>query len=158
MNTDGINRFDDSFYVERRQIVNADRLDNRLPDVNPMNSHALRVLDAKVTLGHSQGMAERDWHMLAMKHHERQLDLDGPRALAGREEALHPVIVNAASGKTEARVIQLMNDRLALAQEIGTSLVTRTQNEIDLYKTLEQRGVLWGSPPDDEDDDDEEVV
>lgn len=149
------NTYRGDFYDVRRALANEDRLDNRLPDENPMNTYALRGLAAKVTLGATAGMAERDWHSLASRHHERQISVNGPKAVAGREDAIHPIVVNQTTKRTEPMVLQQMNDRLALLQEITVGLCVRSDDELELIRLLQSRGISNEDRYTDEDDGEE---
>lgn len=149
------NKYRGDFYDVRRTLENDDPLDNCLPAVNPMNVYAIRSLLAKVTLGSTAGMAERDWHSVAMRHHEKAIGVNGPKAVAGREDALHPVVVNQITKRQEPLVLQQMNDRLALMQEITVGLCTRSDDEIELIRLLQRRGISNEDRYTDEDDDEE---
>jgi hypothetical protein len=152
-----INTFKGDFYTQRMRLENSDALDNRVPSVNPMNLWALKSLDAKVTLGATAGMAERDWHSVAMRHHEKALSVNGPKAVAGREDSLHPVIVNQTTKRQEPLVLAQMNDRLALMQEITVGLCTRSDNEIELIRLLQRRGITNENRYTDDDDEEYHV-
>lgn len=152
-----INTFKGDFYTQRMRLENSDALDNRVPSVNPMNLWALKSLDAKVTLGATAGMAERDWHSVAMRHHERALHVNGPKAVAGREDSLHPIIVNQTTKRQEPLVLAQMNDRLALMQEITVGLCTRSDDEIELIRLLQRRGITNENRYTDDDDEEYHV-
>lgn len=134
----GNNIFDSQFYIHRRGLRNPDDRDNSRRETTNGN-YLLRLLERAVTLGNSMG--ERDVHAGAMRNHAKQIDLNGPKAVAGREEAVHPVLLNSTTGKTEPAVLAQMNDRLACMQEITVGLCQREDNELELIALLQSRGL-----------------
>lgn len=150
MSDDRINRFTGPFYEARRPLMVGDLLDEGVRPTT-RNNYLLKVLERKVTLGHAESAF--DVHVSAERHHRRQVDQDGPKAVAGRPDALHPILLNRTTGRQEPKVMQHMNDRLACRQEITSGLCIRTDDEIELVKLLQERGLIRSN-----DDDEEELI
>ena len=147
MGSYGHNTFGDDFYIQRRAFHNEDEQDNSKRETTRGN-YLETMLDRLVTTGTVAG--ERDSHAGAMRHHSKAVDHFGPGAVAGREQSLHPELLNRTTGRQEPRVLAHMNDRLACMQEITVGLVSREENEIELIRLLEERGLTRPSPEDGE--------
>lgn len=147
MGSYGHNTFDDDFYTQRRAFHNEDERDNSKRETTHGN-YLEKMLERLVTTAGVQG--DRDIHAAAWRHHGKAVDHYGPKAVAGREDALHPELLNRTTGRQEPRVLAHMNDRLACLQELTVGLVSREKNEIELIKILEERGLL--RPPEDGDE------
>lgn len=143
--------FGDEFYQQRLGLKNTDERDNSRRETTNGN-YLLKMIERTVTLGSAQGMGERDIHAMAMRGHAKQVDHLGPKATAGREEAVHPVLLNSTTNRSEPLVLAHMNDRLACHQEVTVGLVTRDKNEIELIYLLKARGLAQEDRYTDEDD------
>lgn len=133
-------QFDGDFYAQRAMLTNEDVQDNSRRETTQGN-YLLKMLERLVTLGSTAGMGERDIHAGAMRGHAKQIDQLGPKAVAGREDALYPILLNNRTGRQEPRVLQHINDRLACHQEVTVGLITREPDEIELIAMLQARGL-----------------
>lgn len=136
----GPSTFGGDFYHQRMGLRNHDEQDNSRRETTNGN-YLLKVLARAVTLGSTAGMGERDIHAGAMRNHGKAIDLLGPKAVAGREDATARVLINSTTAAQEPIVLQHMNDRLACHQEITIGVIEREDNEIELINLLRERGL-----------------
>lgn len=144
---DRTNTFDGDFYIQRRVFKNDDPLDSDSFNPTPRSDYLLKRIVNRVTFGTP---AEMPAHVAAMHRKEKMIDLYGPEAEAGRASAFQAIPVNGKRKYAEPLILNVMNDRLALMQEMTVGLVARTDYEIELLTSLQQKGYLR---PADEDGD-----
>lgn len=136
---DRTNTFSEDFYIQRRAFTNTDPKDSDSFNPTPRSDYLLKSIVNRVTFGTP---AEMPVHVVAMHRKEKMIDLYGPEALAGRAQAFQAIPVNGKRRLAEPLILNLMNDRLALMQEMTTGLVTRTDSEIELLTELHTKGYL----------------
>ena len=133
------NTFNEDFYIQRRVFKNEDVKDSDLFTPTPLSDYLLKRLVNRVSFGTP---AEMPVHVAAMHRKEKMIDLYGPEALAGRASAFQAIPVNGTHRIAEPLILNVMNDRIALLQEMTTGLVARTAYEIELLTGLHQKGYL----------------
>ena len=133
------NTFHEDFYIQRRVFNNEDVKDSDLFTPTPLSDYILKTLVNRVSFGTP---AEIPVHVVAMHRKEKMIDLYGPEALAGRESAFQPIPVNGTRRIAEPLILNVMNDRLTLLQEMTIGLVGRTAYETELLTGLHQKGYL----------------
>jgi hypothetical protein len=136
---DRTNTFNEDFYIQRRVFANDDPKDSDLCKHTPLSDYLLKRIVTRVTFG---SPAEMPIHAASMHRKEKLIDLYGPEALAGRPAAFQPIPVNGTHRIAEPLILNVLNDRIALMQEMTTGLVTRTPSEIELLTELHNKGYI----------------
>jgi hypothetical protein len=149
---DRTNTFRGAFYDTRKTLLNGDLLDNDLFNPTPKSDYFLRQITNRVTFGIP---SVQPVHAAAMHRKSKMIDHYGPEALAGRPAAFQPVAVNGVTRRVEPLIINILNDRIALMQELTTSLCVRSAEEIQLLKDLYDAGYLKSNGMNEEDDGEE---
>lgn len=147
-----INHFKGDYYIQRRAFTNDDPKDSEF-NPTPYSDYLLKQIVTRTTFGIPM---EQPIHAASMNQKAKLIDHYGHEAMAGRPTAFTPIPVNGKKRKTEPLLMNLMNDRLALHQELTTGLCVREDSEIALLKGLYDAGYF--GPPDTDDEEEYEGV
>ena len=144
---EGINHFKGDYYIQRQAFTPDDPKDDPMV-LNPttVGNYLLRQIETRTTFGIPM---EQPIHAAAMNRKSKMVDHFGHEALAGRASAIQPVPVNGTKKRYEPLILNLMNDRLCLMQEMTIGLCVRYDEEIALLKALYAAGA-FGPREDDE--------
>tara|TARA_R110000868_G_scaffold111065_2_gene300217 strand:+ start:733 stop:1197 length:465 start_codon:yes stop_codon:yes gene_type:complete len=151
---DRTNTFRGTFYEDRKPLLNGDLLDNSEVTPTHRSDYLLRQIAGRVSFGQN---GVQPSHAGAMHRKSKLIDLYGPEALAGRHSAFQPILVNGVTNSAEPLIINVLNDRIALMQELTTSICVRSEDEVELLRGLLERGYLRPSGSDNDDEDGETV-
>lgn len=154
MADDGSSHYQDEFYPVRKSLHNEDVADNARGR-SPLGEELLERLAEWVTLD-PPAMGVRDIHSLGDRRAWAAFRVYGPKALAGDDDALQPIIVNNTVGAQEPRIVAIMRDRMACLQEITTGLNEYEEDEQEVFQRLRERGVLPSLDAEDWDDEEDE--
>ncbi len=147
-----INHFKGDYYIQRQAFTPNDPKDDPMVfNPTPASDYLLKQILSRTTFGVPM---EQPIHAASMNRKSKMVDHFGHEALAGRASAIQPVPVNGTTKRTEPLILNLMNDRLCLMQEMTTGLCVRYDEEISLLKALYDSGAF--GPTDKGLDDEEE--